>query len=94
MDFGIQVHSPTFNLCNIYQWVDYEVHHYDLYRIQSHEDLYDTGIMDSIERKTTITFIEWIDLFPDMMECCDEIITISEDNNMKRQYKIEYCGME
>ena len=88
-DFGKQVHSPTFNLCNIYQWADIEVHHYDLYRLQSAEDLYDIGVMESIGNKLIVTFIEWVDLFPELSDCCDEIITITEDNSMNRQYQID-----
>ena len=88
-DLGKQVHSPTFNLCNIYQWDDYEVHHFDLYRMESHDDLFNIGIMDSISSKTLITFIEWIDLFPELIDCCDEIITITEDNDAERRYVIE-----
>ena len=91
-DFGKQVHSPTFNICNIYEWNDIEIHHYDLYRIESDHDLFDIGIMDSISSKTLITFIEWVDLFPELIECRDEIITITEDNNAEKQYRIEAVG--
>ena len=88
-DFGKQVHSPTFNICNIYEWNDIEIHHYDLYRIESDHDLFDIGIMDSISSKTLITFIEWVDLFPELLDCCDEIITITEDNDSERHYAID-----
>jgi tRNA threonylcarbamoyladenosine biosynthesis protein TsaE len=89
IEFGKQVHSPTFNLCNIYQWDVFEVHHFDLYRIDSNDDLFNIGIMDSISSKTLITFIEWVDLFPELLDCCDEIITITEDNESERHYAID-----
>jgi len=91
-ELGKQVHSPTFNICNIYQSTGIEVHHYDLYRIHSDDDLFDIGLMESTELELIITFIEWIDLFPELIDCCDEIITITEDNGLNRQYQIRRPG--
>ncbi len=88
-EFENQVTSPTFNLCNIYKISNFEVHHFDLYRIDSEEDLYDIEIWESIENKRVLNFIEWVDLFPDLFDKCDEIVTISLDDNDYRKYRID-----
>ncbi len=69
-----QVNSPTYNICNIYQVKNLQIHHYDLYRIESEDDLYETGIFDSFEAGSALVFIEWVDLFPVLEERCDEIL--------------------
>ncbi|MCP4297262.1 MAG: tRNA (adenosine(37)-N6)-threonylcarbamoyltransferase complex ATPase subunit type 1 TsaE, partial [Proteobacteria bacterium] len=47
-EFKNQVSSPTFNLCNIYETGTIEVNHFDLYRIEKEEDLYQIGLWESI----------------------------------------------
>ena len=85
------IHSPTFNLCNIYQFSKFEVHHFDLYRIESTGDLFEIGIWESMENIKIITFIEWIDLFPELMENCNEIVSINVDNKNNRSYEVKQC---
>ncbi len=74
-----QVNSPTYNLCNVYSVNNLEIHHYDLFRIESSGDLYDTGIFDSIENGVTLVFIEWVNLFPALVKSCDEVVTINSN---------------
>ncbi len=83
-----QVTSPTFNLCNIYKTSDLEIFHFDLYRIESEDELYNIGIWESLENGNALVFIEWVDLFPELAEMCHEIITISMDDD-SRKYKLE-----
>ncbi|MBU2514452.1 tRNA (adenosine(37)-N6)-threonylcarbamoyltransferase complex ATPase subunit type 1 TsaE [bacterium] len=87
-EFKDHVNSPTYNLCHIYKSSLLEVHHFDLYRIESEEDLYDIGILDSLEGGGLLVFIEWVDLFPMLENRCDEIIHIDMDDNNIREYRI------
>ena len=86
-DFVDQVSSPTYNICNIYKSGNLEIHHYDLYRIEEEDELNEIGLMDSIENKQLLVFIEWIDLFPHLVGLCDDIISITVNSNQKRNYK-------
>ena len=53
----IDVPSPTFTLCQIYDTPQGEVHHYDLYRIKSVEEIIELGLREHMS--SVITFIEW-----------------------------------
>lgn len=87
-DFGVQVSSPTFNLCNIYEHNEWTVHHFDLYRMESEEDLYEIEFWESVDNSEVITFIEWVNMFPTVMGCCDQIVTIEVDDKNIREYTI------
>lgn len=50
------VSSPTFALVNEYHG-KYNIHHFDMYRVTSWEDLYSTGFFDYLDNGVLI--IEW-----------------------------------
>ena len=52
------VSSPTFAICNDYIGEENRVLHYDMYRIESWDDLYSTGFFDSLESGAYI-LVEW-----------------------------------
>jgi len=52
------VSSPTFAICNDYIGSENRVLHYDMYRIESWDDLYSTGFFDSLESGAYM-LIEW-----------------------------------
>ncbi|MBE6451935.1 MAG: tRNA (adenosine(37)-N6)-threonylcarbamoyltransferase complex ATPase subunit type 1 TsaE [Alphaproteobacteria bacterium] len=53
----IDVPSPTFTLLQTYGSQDYDIYHFDLYRIKSPEDVFELGIEDAFY--TGISLIEW-----------------------------------
>jgi tRNA threonylcarbamoyladenosine biosynthesis protein TsaE len=60
---GEQAASPTFSLINEYRYTDKNgatalVHHLDLYRLQSENELYDIGITEVLD-DPWYCFIEW-----------------------------------
>lgn len=61
-----EVVSPTFSLMNIYQGNDLEVRHFDLYRLNSLEELTDIGFYEYVGGDG-ITLIEWAELFTSEM---------------------------
>jgi tRNA threonylcarbamoyladenosine biosynthesis protein TsaE len=83
-DFSDQVSSPTYNLCNIYICDDLEINHFDLYRIESDEELYDIGLWESMGNEETITVIEWVDLYDEVADRCDITIKISVQDDVRR----------
>lgn len=56
LDIDDGVSSPTFAIVNEYEG-RFPVHHFDMYRITSWDDLYSTGFFDYLENG--ITVIEW-----------------------------------
>lgn len=80
--------SPTFALVNEYHG-KYKIYHIDFYRINTIDELYDIGLTDYFIEENTITFIEWADLFPDILpnNCWEIQINY---NNDKRDYIIIY----
>ena len=52
------VTSPTFSIMETYQHDSFSIHHLDLYRIESPEEIEYTGLADYREEES-IYFIEW-----------------------------------
>jgi len=56
------VTSPTFSLLNIYKGKRVKLKHFDLYRLNSEEELEDIGFDEELSDEC-IAFIEWSELF-------------------------------
>ena len=52
------VTSPTFSLVNEYRSADKVLYHFDMYRINTWDDLYSTGFFDYLETDAILA-IEW-----------------------------------
>lgn len=52
-----EVPSPTFTLVQIYDADDFEIHHYDLYRLKSAEEIFELGMEEALYQ--AVTLIEW-----------------------------------
>ena len=52
-----KVVSPTFNLLQIYQAKNFEIYHFDLYRINYLEEIYELGIEEAFAGH--VCLIEW-----------------------------------
>ena len=52
-----EVTSPTFNLLNEYQIKQIKINHYDLFRVNSLDEIHNLGLFDDITN--AITLIEW-----------------------------------
>lgn len=53
-----EVASPTFAICNVYRGTNDTVYHYDMYRVNTWEDLYSTGFLD-INEPEAYVLVEW-----------------------------------
>jgi tRNA threonylcarbamoyladenosine biosynthesis protein TsaE len=58
--------SPTFSLINEYSG-KFKIYHFDFYRINNVNELYDIGFTDYLNNEESIVFIEWGNLFPDVL---------------------------
>lgn len=62
----INVSSPSFAIVNEYEGKK-KVYHFDFYRIKNLFELYDIGIDDYINNMDAIIFIEWADLWREVI---------------------------
>ena len=58
--------SPTFAIVNEYIG-DLTFYHFDFYRINKESELHDIGIEDYFNDEQSIIFIEWGNLFPEVL---------------------------
>ena len=62
----ISIKSPSFPILLTYEVNNFEIYHYDLYRILKRSDLSEINIFE--ELNNTITFIEWPEIILDMLK--------------------------
>jgi len=69
--FGVEgyITSPTYTVVNEYESEEGEFFHFDLYRLESEEELYDIGFEEYIDRGLCI--IEWPERANDLFEQWD-----------------------
>lgn len=58
LGIDVQVSSPTFAICNDYIGENNRVYHFDMYRVESWDDLYSTGFFDYLDTDAYI-LAEW-----------------------------------
>ncbi len=83
------VNSPTFAIVNEYNSSRHKFYHFDFYRINKEYELYDIGIDDYLWDPDAITFIEWADLFHDVVNNFSYRITFEFIDEGKRRITIE-----
>lgn len=55
-----EVTSPTFSLINTYRGARFPLHHADLYRLTTRDELYATGFDDLLDGEGAV-LVEWLD---------------------------------
>jgi tRNA threonylcarbamoyladenosine biosynthesis protein TsaE len=88
-NYGISnVSSPTFAIVNQYSG-KYNINHFDFYRINKINELYDIGFEDYINAQDAITFIEWADLIPEIIPDDNIEINIGVNDDFSREITIK-----
>jgi len=62
----ISIKSPSFPILLTYEVNNFEIYHYDLYRIAKSSELSEINIIE--ELNNSITFIEWPEIILDMLK--------------------------
>lgn len=87
------VSSPTFAICNDYIGAENRVYHFDMYRVESWDDLYSTGFFDYLDTGAYI-LAEWSENIFGALPDDAIIIEIEKmDENSRRfviKNKLEY----
>lgn len=86
--FGIEeVTSPTFSIVNTYSG-DVRINHFDFYRIKKLVELYDIGFEEYLSDSSAITFIEWAEMFEEILPKNIYRINIAYLEKSKREITI------
>lgn len=87
-EYGIEnVSSPSFALVNEYG-NGKKIYHIDFYRIKKIEELYEIGITEYISDNDAIKFIEWPDMYKELIPKFKFRIDIIFVNNSTREINI------
>lgn len=87
LGINADVSSPTFAICNEYIGNDCRVYHFDMYRIESWDDLYSTGFFDYIDSGAYI-LAEWSENVFGALPDDSVIIEIEKLGDDDRRFKI------
>ena len=82
-----EVTSPTFNIMNEYIINGIKIHHYDLYRLKSEEELVDLDLFGNTSN--LITLIEWPNLIKKKPSNLIELIFNYNEDYEKRYLQIK-----
>ena len=91
MGLGDNVTSPTFALVNEYRGEDMTLYHFDMYRINSEEDLESTGFYD-YDFENNVAAVEWSENIADFLPKSTIYITIERLSELEREIIIEDGG--
>ncbi|MEI6188284.1 MAG: tRNA (adenosine(37)-N6)-threonylcarbamoyltransferase complex ATPase subunit type 1 TsaE [Alphaproteobacteria bacterium] len=72
------VTSPTFNLVHQYKSVNFDLWHFDLYRLKNIEEVFELGLEDAL--KYGVALIEWPELIEDVLKVSNKV-TINFQNS-------------
>ena len=91
--FGIDgVKSPTYTMVNEYRG-DATIYHFDMYRIESEDDLFSIGFTDFIN-EGAFSIAEWSENVTDLLPKDRITVTISRTPKNENERRIEIEGYE
>ena len=88
------VPSPTFTILNIHEGTQLRLYHFDLYRLEGVDALYEMGLEEYIPASDGASMIEWPEMAPEAMPEDRLDITIEYiDEGMGRRVTLEGRGV-
>lgn len=88
MGFEGHITSPTFTIVNEYKNERFSAAHFDMYRIETEDDLYSTGFYDYLDGRR-ILFIEWTENIEAALDFPHITVTITAAGEGERIITIE-----
>ena len=83
----VKVVSATFNLLQIYPTKNFEIYHFDLYRLEHLEEIYELGIEEAFSGNH-VCLIEWPEIISSILPPNTISIKISINSNNNRLVSI------
>ena len=87
-----EVTSPTFNLMNVYEGIC-RIYHFDLYRLETEDELDDIGFYEYTEEPEGIVVIEWPDKFPESLPDDYVRVHITRTNGTEDSRRFEFASV-
>lgn len=87
-----EVTSPTFNLMNVYEGIC-RIYHFDLYRLETEDELDDIGFYEYTEEPEGIVVIEWPDKFPESLPDDYVRVRITRTNGTEDRRRFEFASV-
>lgn len=81
------VPSPSFTILNDYDYLSLPLHHFDFYRINDEDELYESGL-DEIIASSGISLIEWFEKAEGVIPKERLILSISKLENDDREIRL------
>lgn len=94
MGIDAPVQSPTFAIANVYTGVKATLYHFDMYRIENEDQLYNTGFYDYLDFDGVIA-VEWSENIENFFSDCTYLVRIDKTGVNSRKITIEeteYAG--
>ncbi len=81
--------SPSFTLVNTYRTDSFPIYHFDFYRLNDPDELIEIGYEEYITDYDAVVFIEWADMFPDVLPEHTQFIHFKEVDRDHRIISVE-----
>lgn len=91
LGISADVTSPTFALVNEYKSEKFTLYHFDMYRINTWEDLYSTGYFDYLETDSILA-VEWSENIENALP--DGAVYIKIEKRENENERMIYIGTE
>ena len=88
---AVEVPSPTYTLVQTYTAPDFEVWHFDLYRLKQEQDVWELGIEDALYNG--VCLIEWPERIDGLLNGTELVVALKIDGDM-RKAEISYTANE
>jgi len=85
------VNSPSFAIVNEY-YLSFKIYHFDFFRLKKAAELFDIGWQDYLNDDDSIIFIEWGNMFPEVLPGERIEIQIEMFNGTKREFSFKKFG--
>ncbi|MBQ7308122.1 MAG: tRNA (adenosine(37)-N6)-threonylcarbamoyltransferase complex ATPase subunit type 1 TsaE [Clostridia bacterium] len=89
MGINTIVTSPTFTLMNEYDEGVFPLYHFDMYRIENAEDVYELGFYDYFNSPNAVIVCEWPNVINDILPKIGFDITIQKLGETSRKFIIK-----
>ena len=80
------ISSPTFTIINCYEGADLPIYHFDVYRIEDPDEMYEIGYEEYVYGDG-ISLVEWSEKIKDILPCDRYEITIEKDFLKHEDYR-------